>query len=327
MNKERWRWIFDNGSMKAGAFVTAMVVWLVIYGGSQEERVFRSVPVVIRLPAGQDFGVIGQTDREAQVVLRGPQSYLRSFAESLAGQRLQVVVVDDGKNLATEKHVTLRQEHLDPPASGTVLIEPSDLRYTVDRWVTQSVPVRVDFAPPKGYQVAIQNIVPSQVKVRGPSRLMERVRNEGLYIKTRPLEPSQLRDTRIHPGLPLSDTIEGVAVECSESVNVAAQVTRELLPKTLQGIVLYNLLPDPFPFVIADRPPVLDQLVVQGPETLPDKRPLADLKASDIRAYLDFSDPSIQRKGVHELPVRVELPPGVELVPPPPTVSVRLEKP
>jgi len=157
--------VFANLQWKLLALLLAVVLWLAVVG-EPELVTSQSVPVFYKhLPRDLQIG----SDVPDRVHLE-----IRGAAGKLSPQELAAtaVMVDlAAVNGPVERTVTITGDSINLP-DGVKLLRavPSQLRLRFERTMTRELPVQIRSAaaPPAGYHIANQEIVPAKLKVTGP---------------------------------------------------------------------------------------------------------------------------------------------------------------
>ena len=159
-----------NLGWKLASLGLASLLWLA-YVGDPELVTMASVPVLYRGLAPEFVLVSGAPD-DLRVELMGPSAKLTRAALSEAAALLDL----SGVQRPGEQTFTLSRESMSLP-SGVMFLRavPAQLRIEFDRFETKDVPVRLRTAgePAAGYRVASSQILPAQIRIRGPQARLD----------------------------------------------------------------------------------------------------------------------------------------------------------
>lgn len=204
-----YRFVFRNYDIKLAALLLGLVTWYYLATAGIEERRFPGVAVrVVNLP--ENIALLSLDVQNVTLTLRGPRSAL----DALSSREL-FVVVDVGRlglpaSLPFSPTIPVGNRHVrvgrDPMAaerlSGGVSLagaEPDTITMTLDtlREVVLEVEVVTEGRPAPGYSLR-ERTFPSRAKVRGASRLLERLGS----IRTAPIRVDGLAE-RLRRRVPL----------------------------------------------------------------------------------------------------------------------------
>jgi YbbR domain-containing protein len=186
-----------------------------------------------------------------------------------------------------------------PRRLKVVRMEPARIKIHVDRLVRRTMPVRADLAgtPALGYTVAESVVVPDHVEVSGPAGKIDELKE----ITTEPIDLRGMKDN-VQRSVLLGWAGDFVGfVPDHVMVNVRFEevmVSREF--KRVDVRVLHG------EDVKTSLAPSYADVSVRGPQ-----RVLVNFKLEDGAVYVDANGLS---PGTQEVPVRVDLPPPLELV-------------
>ena len=159
-----WRRLTHNLGWKASSLFLAVLLW-VAYVGDPELVTMQAVPVLYR---GLSPGLlVSGTPEDLRIEVRGPSGKLTGSGLAEAAVILDLSVVQQ----PGERTFTLSNADLNLPTGVAFLrAVPGQLRLQFDRIQIKEVPVRLRTTgqPAPGYQVAQSEIVPKQLRIRGP---------------------------------------------------------------------------------------------------------------------------------------------------------------
>ncbi|MFP4057469.1 MAG: YbbR-like domain-containing protein [Candidatus Brocadiia bacterium] len=286
--------VLHNLDLKIAALLLAAVAWYYVATGGLVERRFEAVPVrVVELPP--DVAVLRIDVPEVSITLKGPRAQL----DLLEGRDL-VVAIELGeasvdRSAALDVSVRVGGPNTRIAAAGgraarlsgnirLLAAEPDAVTLTLNSVTAKDLPVKVRLTgdPAAGFQVR-PSVVPEKVRVRGPARLMESLRE----IPTEPIPIDGLRESfRLRARLQQEVVLRGrgpVSIRSEPpTVNVALDVVEEPQERQLTVPVRWA--------GVSPGLAVLKQSVESVPVTLKGpERLLRQLDSQSLQAVLDLS--------------------------------------
>lgn len=176
--------LFDNIHWKLLSLGLALLLW---YGlvGQTEMGSSINVPILYKnLP--RDLEISSDLPERIYLKVRGASA--RMTVSSLA--QIAVVLDLSGVNEAGDRTFVLDHKTMELPYGIDLLRSvPSQIRLRFEKSVTQDIPVQARFssAPPPGYRVASQQLIPDRVMISGPE---SRVRQTE-FAETDPIDLSR----------------------------------------------------------------------------------------------------------------------------------------
>jgi len=291
--------------------LTSILLGVVVYLHVDTDRVHDSKLWLPLTFSGRPdtLAIAGPAPARAQVLLRGRGKELLKLR-----WRAPVVEIDlTGAASGRFNHSLSVADVRMPPtseAAPVAILEPRLITIELDRFATRSVPVALRFTGvvPPGYLLRDTRVVPREIMVRGPSRLLPQLDS----LEIGPVDLRGVRGPAVGefavrlPSLELAGTPARVRVE----LEVERLVTRQL-----DGVPV-RVLADP-PRVGRAMP---DRAQVQASGTLTTTQ---GLDASGLTVVVDARGLG---PGVHELPGRVDTVVGVTLTPVPERFRVQIER-
>ena len=164
----------NNLVLKALALFLALTVWFVVSAPRREpvsERAF-AVPVsLVRMP--RDLVITKPVQETVSVRLRGRISDLRSLSSQNLEVTLDMSWVQPG-----DATVTLLPKAINvPPQVEVISMDPTRLRFTIDRLRNKAVAIRPFLVgdPPDGYSTGEPTLEPAHALISGPASLVRNV--------------------------------------------------------------------------------------------------------------------------------------------------------
>ena len=157
-------WIFNNWFLKIASLFLAGLLWAAVSNEASSE-IGLEVPVEYRnIP--QFMEITGDMTNTVQVRLRGSSNVIKNItARDIA------TTIDLNKMKAGEKIVALSPQNVEAPFGAEVVrVNPSSVRFTLERTLTKTVPIVPTLLgqPADGYEVGGVLVRPNTVAVEGP---------------------------------------------------------------------------------------------------------------------------------------------------------------
>ncbi len=167
---------------KVLSVLAAVILWFYVVGieSPVEEQTFSDVPVILSgLPSDSEFSVISGYDSTVSVTLSGKRGVLSKIKPT----DIKAYVDLSGVNHAGEFPLNIEVR----PLSGTLVndVYPSIVYAYIDKTITKSVPVEVDYTGgTTDIGIIIDELVPSlkTVSVKGPAETVEKIVNALIYL-------------------------------------------------------------------------------------------------------------------------------------------------
>lgn len=311
----------------------AFLVWM--YSRSRDVETFDAqVPVEVELHSAQvgNYELDDAGPRSVPISFSGPPSRVRELRRMLRQGEVPI-----------KRTVTVPEEHLEdnehtaivridpaqvpaPPGVTPLIIEAQNrLVVTMRRIVEKQLPVR--FVNDNPDRVKQEIIEPSVVTVRGPKQILAGLDHISTQYFTLPDKPGATQPLVVDTPVvcPLITEVNGKPIRPQpNTVQVRFTLEPRQSVKELTDVTVHFLCPANFPY----RPEFTNEragkisLRVRGPSG--EDRPRAD-------AYVDLTSRKFG-PGLHaEEPLRIQLPPGYQIIGEPPRLSsfrlVPLESP
>ena len=156
-------WITHNWHFKIVSLGLAVMLWLAVANEASSE-IGLEVPLEYRnIPA--QLEITGDMTNMVQVRLRGSSNVIKDInAKDVS------TIIDLSKMKRGDKVIPLSPQNVQAPFGTEVIrVNPSSVRFNLERTVTKTVPVMPNVGQaPDGYEVARVLINPSSVDVEGP---------------------------------------------------------------------------------------------------------------------------------------------------------------
>lgn len=327
---ERLRRLFAQDlGLKGFSLLAGIAIWYGVHRYTLDEIVLPDVPVDVGIPAGRPW-----TARVAPAAVRLKVSGPKHLIEKLQDRPVSVRIQMSGGETpdGSERRIPIEAAHLAPRLRGIALeSRPAEVTVILDEIVEETFRVEPDVAAsPPGFKVGGLLATPGSVTVRGPRALLSAARGKAASLKTARIDPGyQAGGSFPFNNVEVIPRLLDVPVQCEPAtVTVLVTVTQEQEYRRIDKIPLRRLVGPQDPAARQVELPREISLNVKGPKTvlLPDgaRKPFHDLLPQDIVAYVAL--PADLQPGIHpEVPVRIQLPEGVVLDQPAPTVRVEVK--
>jgi YbbR domain-containing protein len=281
-----------NPALKATALLVAIGLWIFVNAGQREAQSTIQVPVKYRgLPPG--LMIVSPHPDFVALEVSGPGTLLSLLDPGRLALKLDLNGVVPGQTdfkIGPQLFNVPRQTSIDR-------ITPAAITLEIDRVTTREVPVHAVFKgpPPAGYAIGDIELKPAAVTVSGPQRAISQLDQ----IDTEPIDISSATND-------LNKSIElnppGGLVRMAEEVVEARVAIHELLTDREFRGVQVAVREANFKYRVQPRQV---SVTVRGPA-----RRLSSLSLDGVV----FVNAQGAAPGIHELPVQVELPGGIEVV-------------
>jgi YbbR domain-containing protein len=162
-------WILQNWFLKVVSLLVATLLWAAVSNQASSE-IGLDVPLEYRNIPSQ-LEITGDMTNTIQVRLRGSTNVIKGItAKDVA------TTIDLGKMRTGEKIVALSPQNVQAPFGAEVIrVNPSTVRFTLERTVTKTVDILPTIAgqPTNGYEAGQVFVSPSTVEVEGPESRLE----------------------------------------------------------------------------------------------------------------------------------------------------------
>jgi YbbR domain-containing protein len=207
-------WITHNWLLKLFSIFLAFMLWMIVATEASSE-VGMEVPLEYRNIPSQ-LEITGDTTNAVQVRLRGSANVIRQISAKDVS-----TTIDLSKMRPGDKIVPLSPQNVQAPFGAEVIrVNPSSVRFNLERTITKSVPVVPTIAgqPSDGFEIGKVLVNPGKVDVEGPeSRVigLESIATVPIRLDRRQSQVQQSADLDVpdpqirlsHPG-PVSVQVE-----------------------------------------------------------------------------------------------------------------------
>ena len=174
-------WLTTNTSLKIVALILAVIAWFFVRGITSETRTLENIPLEIQVKPG--LTLLQASASTVTVVVRGTREDIRQVTRAEIAALL---------NLTYENRPGTHTVHLSPkiirhpPRVQVVQVAPANVTVRADEIAERELAVVPLLAGELAAGLTIErtNIVPAQVRVRGPKSLLDTMRS----IETLPID-------------------------------------------------------------------------------------------------------------------------------------------
>jgi YbbR domain-containing protein len=162
-------WILQNWFLKVVSLLLATLLWAAVSNQASSE-IGLDVPLEYRNIPSQ-LEITGDMTNTIQVRLRGSSNVIKGITSKDVS-----TTIDLGKMRTGEKIVALSPQNVQVPFGAEVIrVNPSTVRFTLERTVTKTVDIVPTMAgqPDNGFEVGQVFVNPNTVEVEGPESLVD----------------------------------------------------------------------------------------------------------------------------------------------------------
>ena len=291
-----WGTVTRNGMLKIFCLVLAFAVWQGVRESTSFEVVISDVPVTITAGAGR--AVLDQSTDVVSIRFRGSRDDIRFIS------REQVSVELDMSDRTDRMRQTIKfaPRYVKAPSRAhAVHFYPADVDVIVDREVERVLPVKAAYEGQLPDGIQLENAVcnPASIRIRGAEQRLldlEQVRTVPIRLAGR-YNTFQTHVAVAVKGQPWTATPDRVSVEVTLVEHVA---TRRIEKNEVRP-----LLASDDTRTVKIRPERVAVILRGSPQRL------ENLNAREIYLYVDCTE--LTESTDYEVPVRVDLPPGVQV--------------
>ena len=155
-------WLTHNWHLKIVSLILAIMLWMAIANQASSE-IGLEVPLEYRnIPA--QLEITGDTTSTVQVRLRGASNLIKDITAKNVSTTVDLSKMERG-----DKVVPLSPQNVQAPFGAEVIrVNPSTVRFSLERTVTKTVPVVPAIILPDAYEVSKLSADPATVEIEGP---------------------------------------------------------------------------------------------------------------------------------------------------------------
>jgi hypothetical protein len=292
-------------------FIIAFLAWQGIRKNIGLEMPVSNISVDVDVPEG--WAVWDKSTHHVNILFRGS----REDIPYLNSGQLRVVVPVSNPTAGKEIHIRLLEKYLKNPTGARVVrFSPSDLFIRLDRERERLLPVKAttEGVLPEGIEVNKIVCTPASVLVSGAEQVLSDMEN----IHTGPIRLDG-RQTSFKESAPIAlPQIGRIGVD-PDWVSVDVMLEQHTGLQEFQNIPVKILCESGETRQIELQPKTVT-VVVKGQQ-----RRLEQIREADVFAYVNCTELTVNTG--YELPVTVNLPPGLQFVrTDPATITIQVEK-
>jgi YbbR domain-containing protein len=291
-----WGTVTRNWIMKLVCFVLAFAVWQGIRESTSQERVVSDIPVIIT--AGVGRAILDQSTDMVSIRFRGSLDDVRFISSDQV--LLEMDISDRTDRLRQTIKLTPRYVKA-PSRAHAVQFYPPEITVTIDREVERDLPVKasVGGSLPEGIQLEKVVCDPATVRIRGAERRLldlEQVHTVPVSLNGR-YNSFKTHVSIAGNGQPWTAEPDRVSVEVS--------LVERFATRRVEKNLVRPLLASDDTRMVTIRPERVDVVLKGSPQRI------ENLDIRDVYTYVDCTD--LTEPTDYEVPVRVDMPPGIQV--------------
>ncbi|MBC8206428.1 MAG: hypothetical protein ISR85_05855 [Kiritimatiellales bacterium] len=291
-----WGTVSRNWTIKLVCLLLAFAVWQGIRESTSYEVVVSDVPVAIT--AGAGLAVLDQSTDVVSIRFRGSRDDIRFLSRDQVA--LEMDISDRTDRLRQTVKFTPRYVKA-PSRAHAVVFNPPEITVTIDREVERDLPVKVALEGmlPEGIQIEKVVCVPAVVRVHGAERRLldlEQVHTVPVSLDGR-YNSFKTHVNIAASGQPWESDPDRVSVELS--------LVERFVTRRVEKNLVRPLLASDDTRVVRIRPERVDVVLKGSPQRI------EKLNVRDVYTYIDCTE--LTEPTDYEVPVRVDIPTGVQV--------------
>jgi len=211
-------WILQNWFLKVVSLLLATLLWAAVSNQASSE-IGLDVPLEYRNIPSQ-LEITGDTTNTIQVRLRGSSNVIKGITAKDVS-----MTIDLGKMRTGEKIVALSPQNVQAPFGAEVIrVNPSTVRFTLERTVTKTVDIVPTIAglPTNGFEAGQVFVSPNTVEVEGPESRVDALSS----IATTPIRLDR-KQSSFEQTADLDVPDPQIRLQHSSAVNVKIEIHRK----------------------------------------------------------------------------------------------------
>jgi YbbR domain-containing protein len=211
-------WILQNWFLKVVSLLLATLLWAAVSKQASSE-IGLDVPLEYRNIPSQ-LEITGDMTNTIQVRLRGSSNVIKGITAKDVS-----TTIDLGKMRTGEKIVALSPQNVQAPFGAEVIrVNPSTVRFTLERTVTKTVDIVPTIAgqPTNGFDVGQVFVSPNTVEVEGPESRVDTLSS----IATTPIRLDR-KQSSFEQTADLDVPDPQIRVQHPSAVNVKIEIRRK----------------------------------------------------------------------------------------------------
>ncbi len=305
-----WETVTRNWMLKILCLVLAFAVWQGIRESTSFEVVVADIPLTVTASAGH--AVLETSSDVVSIRFRGS----REDISYISRDQISVDIDISDRPDHLRQSIKLIPRHVKTPSRAhAVRFYPPEVVVTMDREVERLLPVKAAFEGtlPEGIQIEKAVCEPASVRVRGAEQRLLNL--EQLHTVPVSLD-GRFNSFKTHVAVAANGQPWTIA---PERVSVELKLIERVASRRIEKNQVRLLLDSDDSRVVTVRPEKVD-IVLRG-----SPRRIENLEAGDMYAYVDCTELIVPAE--YEVPVRVDVPPGIQVEKiEPPIVQVVVKK-
>lgn len=291
-----WETVSRNWILKLLCLLLAFGVWQGIRESISNEVVVADVPVSIL--AGEGRAVLSKSTDVVNIHFRGSREDIRFISKD----QISVQVDLSGKTDKLRQTVKFSPRYVKAPSRAhAVQFDPPEVTVTMDREVERQLSVKATFEGqlPEGIQLEKAVCDPATVRVRGAERLLRNLE----LVRTVPIS----LDGRYQSFSTFVSVAAGSQVwtVVPERVAVEVDLVEHLASRKIENKTVLPLLASDDTRVVNIRPEKVSVTLHGSPPRI------EELSPEEVYTYIDCTE--LTEPTEYEVPVRVDVPPGIQV--------------
>jgi YbbR domain-containing protein len=291
-----WELMSRNGILKIICIVLAFAVWQGIRENTSFEVVVDDIPVVVTV--GEGLAVLDQSTDVVSIRFRGSRDDVRFISR----EQVQVNMELSRQSGSLRQTIKFSPRYVKAPSRAhAAQFYPQEVTVTVDREVERVLPVKaaLEGSLPGGVQLESATCEPASVLVRGAERRLLDLEQ----VRTAPVRLDGRYDSfKTH--MPIAANGQ-LWVATPDRVSVSINLVEHVAIRQFGEVFVRPLLAADDARVARISPARVNVTLRGSPQRV------QSLSAQDIYTYVDCSD--LPESTEYEVPVRVDVPLGVQV--------------
>ncbi|MGE4489307.1 MAG: YbbR-like domain-containing protein [Kiritimatiellales bacterium] len=291
-----WATVSRNWMMKVFCLLMAFAVWQGVRENTSFEVVVTDIPVTI-LP-GDGKAVLDQSTDTVSIRFRGSRDDVRF----INNDQISVTVDISGRSDRLRQTVNFTPRYVKAPSRAhAVQFDPAEVTVTIDREVERTLPVKAVYEGdlPSGIQFEKAVCTPASVKVRGAEQLVRDLEQ----VRTVPISlDGRYNSFKAHVAVAAGGQLWSAS---PDRVTVDVNLFEQTATRQIEEINVRPLLASDDTRVVRIRPETVTVVLSGSPQQI------EQLKEREVYPYVDCTE--MTKPADYEVPVRVDLPPGLNV--------------
>lgn len=291
-----WGTVTRNWMLKLFCLLLAFAVWQGIRESTSFEVVVSDVPVI--LTAGDGRAVLDQSTDVVSIRFRGSRDDIRYISR----EQVSLEVDLSGRTDRMRQTIKFAPRYVKAPSRArAVHFYPSDVNVIVDREVERVLPVKAAYEGQLPDGIQLENAVcdPASIRVRGAEQRLLNLEQ----IRTVPISlDGRYNSFQTHVAVAATGQSW---IASPDRVSVELTLVEHVATRRIEKTLVRPLLASDDTRTVKIRPERVDVILRGSPQRL------ENLNVREVYLYIDCTE--LTESTDYEVPVRVDLPPGVQV--------------